>query len=200
MEFIKRQKKSSDKNKREFSRSELERNYDKITFYIGMFILALATINSFKPIPYPFIIGASISGLCFSISDYIMLSPLYRRGHYLVHQFSIRLGVVFFFLLPVILITFFKSYERLGSISDTVTFLALGLVIGGIGLKSLISKMSFMKDLNEEVNSFREEKSQLVEEIRQLKEQQVTLSKQIIDSNSIINVLHDKIHELENNK
>ncbi|MEY8732098.1 hypothetical protein AB9M92_07505 [Peribacillus frigoritolerans] len=132
------------KERTEYKKSELEASSELIIFFIGISIMILGTINTIRPVPKEFLLGATLAGLFFAFSDYYLLKSKFFKTDLIINLTMVFLGVFCFFLLPVILITFPSLFNVFGQFGDIATFVALGLVVTGLGLKTYSSKRNFL--------------------------------------------------------
>ena len=116
---------------------------DNITVFIGFSLMTLGIANGIYDIPDAFIIGASLAGFCFTAAD---LLTLYWPNKIAVTMMT-GTGVYSFFLLPVSLLMDpnQKIHDILNAMSDASTFIALGLVMVSIGVKSIKAKKGYAK-------------------------------------------------------
>lgn len=184
-------------NTGEVDKEEIERNYDLIIVFIGYTILLLGVLNGFKKVPEEFLFGTTFAGTFFACSDYHLLKGKFYRKDYLINIIFLFCGVFSFFLLPVILMVFHEIYKEIKPLGDTSTFIALGLVVIGIGLKSNSSKRKFILSMKNDIYQLRNESEETAKgiklatkELQQIKEDYKSLKE---------NYLHDqeRIKELE---
>lgn len=139
------------KVKEEVSKDLIERSYDLIIIYIGYMILLLGMLNIIVKVPNEFLFGATLAGWFFALSDYFLLTKKkFYESDFTINNFFLFSGVFSFFLLPVILMSFPSFYSKIKPFADLVTFLALGIVIVGIGYKSNQLKRKFIDDMKKE--------------------------------------------------
>lgn len=132
------------KEAKEANKELIERNYDVILVFIGFSIVLLGVLNAFKKVPEEFLFGATLSGFFFAFSDYNLLKDRFYQKDMLWNLISLFLGVLSFFLLPIILLVFPGMYEAVEPFGDAATFLALGFIVVGIGIKSMETKRKYL--------------------------------------------------------
>lgn len=132
---------------------------DNVSIYIGYSLIGLGLLNSVTDVPDAFIIGASLAGFCFTLSDLLTLHEQYRKA---IGPLT-AVGVFSFFLLPIVLLSFpyLLMFEFFSFFANMVTFFALGFVMIILGIKSRNAKIEFLKTsmevvrhtLDEQVNT-----------------------------------------------
>lgn len=167
------------KMKQEILHSEIEGSSEVITVYVGLSIILLGTINLFKSVPPEFMAGATISGLFFAISDYILLKDKLYKTDAMWHQWSIALGVFSFFLLPVLLIMFPNLNKDIEDFTEFATFIALGLVVTSLGFKSFRSRKKFIMDMKDQINILKEQSKEVLKEQKKTEQKLIKLEEHI---------------------
>lgn len=167
--MFKQKQKPSDgvKENVKVNKFDVEGNSDYITIFIGFSIMFLGTLTILVDIPEEFAIGATIGALFFALSDYVLLGRYLVKADLILNQILIFFGVVGFFLLPVILISVPVLFESIIELSDFATFMALGLAVSALGVKSRNHKREYVREMK---NSLRELKEVNEEGVKLRKE------------------------------
>lgn len=151
---------------------------DNVSVYIGFSLIFLGVLNGIMDIPDAFIIGASLSGVCFTMADITFLNGNFKK----TNAVFTAMGVFCLFLLPIILLVSQNSLiiAFFEFASDMGTFYAIGFVMIALGWKSREAKSGFitgtlevlrhLKDTNEKMKndmaSLEEERREIVEDYR----------------------------------
>jgi hypothetical protein len=179
-------------NETKVNKNKIDTHSELITIFIGASIFILGFVNSIKAVPDAFIIGATLAGLFFTLSDF---NSLRKNSNPYINGGLLFLGVFSFFLLPVILMVF--PNLSLDGFSDFATFLALAAVVVSLGLKSYQSKRSYLTSIYTELNSLYEQRNQDLEKFKRLQEEAQQRNAEVGKLNTQLLELFEKFKELD---
>ncbi|WP_338749820.1 hypothetical protein [Bacillus sp. FJAT-52991] len=145
--------------KEQFDIEKLQSDGGKTTFFIGFSLILLGLIDSVKPVPNQFVIGATLSGFCFVLSDFILVGETsVKKSDAIAHYICQMLGVLFLFLLPAFLTMYPFGIDILKKYSDAFTLVALGVSFIIMSYKAIQyqnRKMKNQEDLTLRMNKVR---------------------------------------------
>ncbi|MGE7637646.1 hypothetical protein [Peribacillus frigoritolerans] len=95
------------KKTKKYTKEELEGNYDLITFFVGILLIFLGGLDNIKEVPQEFIIGATLAGLFFAVSDFILIKDDFSKFENILNRVLIFSGILSIFLDPVLCIMYY---------------------------------------------------------------------------------------------
>jgi uncharacterized membrane protein len=123
---------------------------DMITIYFGFSLLALGILKSFGVVVLSnsYFFGLAASGLCFTLIDLETVSIRNKKKNKIDNKrISIFYMLAIFFVLVFPNLTFVKylANDILTSAGETLSLLALGLVIAIVGIRNRLELVEFLE-------------------------------------------------------
>ncbi len=149
---------------------------DLITIYFGFCLLALGILKSFGIVVLSssYFFGLAASGLCFTLIDLETVSIRNKKKNNINNKrISIFYMLAIFFVIVFPNLTFVKylANEILTSAGETLSLLALGLVIAIVGIRNRLELVEFLEsgmDSYKEMEKMQSRQMELLDKMEKL--------------------------------
>ncbi|MDF2065089.1 hypothetical protein [Bacillus sp. Cr_A10] len=167
--------------------TELEVNLrnNSLMGYIGVSLVFLGYLNTQINISSEYMIGISFAAFFFVFAEFISLKPKLTKIYLKLYAFLLFLGVSSFTVLPIILMSVKVNNEYFITLSESMSIISLGVVLGILNLKSIQNNLNeydrhikimndykgFIDKYEERVNRYEELTDKLLKENERLNKQ-----------------------------
>lgn len=164
MKFFKGIFRKADNKEEDYDKSFLL--YEVMDFtsvYIGIALIILGGISFyFEGLGELFLIPAAICALCLSFADFLALKPKKKQYDIKIHQFLMFSAIASLVLIGPVVYEFSAVAKYLSEYEKSFTFIALGLTIGSLAIRSLNRNINYH---SEKINKLIEINSDLINKI-----------------------------------
>lgn len=150
---------NSKKENNYYPKDTLTANSDVLIICIGFSLIILGFLGISYEVPEEFVIGASLAGMLFGISDYITTLEKISDRKIGIYAMCLVFGAFSVVAVPPYLMVEEEIGNFIVPYSDTFSMIALGLVIMSIGNRIREARSNQINNLNKIIDELRTKES-----------------------------------------